>query len=365
MIHPNDRITTPQAAVIIANSLLAAGIVTLPRVLAEKMNTPDGWIAVIAGSVISLVLGLIIVNLSQRFPGKTFFEYSQSIVGKWLGRSINLALIVYCVLLAGFELRSMAEIVNYLLLERTPKEVIIIVFIFVGVYLTVGGLNPIARLVELVLPITVILLITNLLLSLKIFDIDNLRPVLGMGIMPVLKGIPVTWLSYAGLETMLFVTAFMDRPEKAGKALLVGILIPAFFYLFTVITVIGSLSVEQVATLTWPTISAVRSYEYTGILLERYESLLIVVWLIQIFTTYAIYHYFVALGLSHTFKKSYQKYIYAVLPIFYLIAMYPKNINQLYALGDFIGRIFMGIAGLLAPILLVISWLRERAHEQK
>lgn len=365
MIHPNDRITTPQAAVILANILLGVGFLTLPRVLAEKMMTPDGWITVIAGGIISFGFGLIMVKLSQRFPGKTFFEYSQFITGKWVGWALNLVLIIYFALFAGYEIRDMSEIIKYFLLEQTPKEFIILVFMCVGVYLTAGGMNPIARMLELILPFTLIVIIFSFSLSLKLFEIDNLRPVLGWGLGPVLKGLPETWRSFAGIETILFVTAFMSRPEKAGKALLAGIGISVFIYLLTVITVMGGIPFEQVATLMWPTISIVRSYELTGFFLERYESLLIVVRLVQVFAGYVIYHYIVAVGISQTFNKEYHRYLYIVLPVIFLIAMYPKSMNQLNEFGDVIGKIFLGIICLVAPALLLITLLRRISHVQK
>ncbi len=40
-------------------------------------------------------------------------------------------------------------------------------------------------------------------MSFKIFEIDNLRPVLGDGIVPVLKGVKTTSLAFTGPEIML------------------------------------------------------------------------------------------------------------------------------------------------------------------
>ncbi|GGI45533.1 germination protein BB [Paenibacillus marchantiophytorum] len=365
MIHPNDRITTPQASVILANILLGVGILTLPRLLADKMKTPDGWITVIVGGLISFGFGLIMVKLCQRFPGKTFFEYSQFIMGKWVGRALNVGIIVYFALFAAYEIRDMSEIIKYLLLEQTPKEFTILVLMCVGVYLTSGGMNPIARMLELILPFTLVIILFSFSLSLRLFELDNLRPVLGMGLGPVLKGLPETWRSFAGIETMLFFTAFMSRPEKAGKALLAGIGISVFIHVLTVITVLGGIPFEQVATLTWPTISIVRSYELTGFFLERYESLLIVVRLVQVFTGYVIYHYIVALGISQTFNKEYHRYIFIVLPVIFMIAMYPKSMNQLNELGEVIGRIFLCIICLVAPALFLITLLRKISHVPK
>lgn len=83
-------------------------------------------------------------------------------------------------------------------------------------------------------------------MSIGIFEIDNLRPVLGLGIKPVLDG---------------------------------------------------------VVTRTWPTIDLMRSFEISGLIFERFESLLLVIWIMQIFATYTISYYAAALGLAQLFKR--------------------------------------------------------------
>jgi len=351
--------TTTQAFVIVANSILGAGILTLPRELAERMKTPDGWITVIVGALLSFALGMLIVKLGQRFPGKTFFEYSQLIAGKWVGRLLNLCLVIYTTVLSGYEIRNMTEVTKYLLLEKTPREIIMIIFMCVGVYLITGGMRLITGFFELILPITVVILVISILLSFKIFEVDNLRPVIGMGIVPLLKGVPASLLSFLGFEVMFIVTAFMAKPETAGKVIMFGIGLPTVFYVFTVLTVIGGMSVEQVSTLTWPTISITRSYEYTGVLLERYESLVIVVWIIQMFSTYAINHYIASLGLSNLFQRDQQRFIYALLPIIFIFAMQPKNINSINMLGEMLGYLIYSFLILIMPILFFIA-LRKR-----
>ena len=46
----------------------------------------------------------------------------------------------------------------------------------------------------------------------------------------------------------------MKEPNKAVKAVLVGISIPLIFYVITVVMVIGALSIDGVVTRTWPTL---------------------------------------------------------------------------------------------------------------
>ena len=161
-------------------------------------------------------------------------------------------------------------------------------------------------------------------MSIGIFEIDNLRPVLGLGIKPVLDGIKTTSLAYTGPEIMLILLVFMEQRNKAVKAILVGISIPLIFYVITVVMVIGALSIDGVVTRTWPTIDLMRSFEISGLIFERFESLLLVIWIMQIFATYTISYYAAALGLAQLFKKGIHPFIFALIPIIYIIAMTSK-----------------------------------------
>jgi spore germination protein len=114
MINSNDRITTPQTTIIITNFILGTGILTLPRAAAEKVKTPDVWLTVILGGIITMIAGVIMVKLSQRFPEKTFYQYSQEIVGKWIGKLFSFLMIGYFLALGGFHARSLAEVTGYL-----------------------------------------------------------------------------------------------------------------------------------------------------------------------------------------------------------------------------------------------------------
>lgn len=363
ILSPKDKITTPQAAVIVINFILGSGLLILPRSSAEKVHTPDVWISVILGGVLTIIAGVVMVKLSQQFPKKTFYQYSIEIVGKWVGGLLSLVIICYFLITSGYQVRSMVEVIRYLLLEGTPTWAITMIFMWVGLYLIIGGINPIARLFEIILPLTVIFFLVVAFMSIKIFEIDNMRPVLGEGVIPVLKGVKTTALAFTGPEIMLLLIPFMNQPKKAVKALLVGVSIPLIIYVITVVMVIGALSVDGVVTRTWPTLDLIRSFEVAGLIFERFESLLLVVWIMQIFASFTISYYAAALGLAQLSKKSIHPFMFGLLPIIYIIAMIPKNINDQFKLGDFVGNIALFLFGLLPLLLLIISRVKGGKYE--
>lgn len=362
---PKDRINTIQAAVIVTNFILGSGILTLPRVSAEKVGTPDVWISVLIGGLIAIGAGIVMATLNKSYPEQTVFQYNRRIVGRWLGGLISLLFISYFCMTAAYQVRILTEVTGFLLLEGTPPWASVMVFMWIGLYLITGGINPIARLFELILPVTIIIYLFVTLMGLKIFDLNNLRPVMGQGIIPVLAGIKSTALAFTGFEIILILTAFMKQPNKSVKAVVYGTAIPMGIYLITVIMAIGVLSVDGVVTSTWPTLDLVRSFELTGLIVERFESLLLVIWIMQIYSTFTIAYYAASLGLSQVFNVNIKKCMYALLPVFFIIWAIPKNINALFAFGDFIGNLALYLFGLVPVVLLLLSKWKKGRKEAK
>ncbi|WP_017692136.1 GerAB/ArcD/ProY family transporter [Paenibacillus sp. PAMC 26794] len=355
------KISTTQAVVIIVNYMLGAGILTLPRTTGDAVGTPDVWISIILSGLIITGVGLIMVTLCRRFPKKTVFEFTREITGTWVAYILGLAIILYFMVIAAFEIRVMAEVTGMYLLERTPNWAIVMVFMWIGIYLITGGLAVIVRVFEIILPITLIIFVIEILLGNQLFEINNLRPVLGEGIMPVLKGLKPSLLSYTGYEVMFVMTAYMKNPKKSNKAMIWGIFVSTIVYLITVVMVVGSLSLDGIKTRTWPTLDLVRSFEIQGLIFERFESLLLVIWIMQIFSTFTITHYCASVGIRDLFRtKKMQIIIYSLVPFIYIAAVMPKNVYETFALGDMLGNVSVLLFGIMPLLLLLLSLIRKK-----
>ncbi len=365
MKQSGSKISTSGVVIVVINSILGAGILTLPRTISKAVKTPDVWISIILSGVLVALVSVLLVTLCRRFPGKSVFEFTPEITGKWVSYLIGLLIIMYFVILCSFEVRVMAEITSMYILERTPSWVTIMVSLWIGIYMISGGLKVIIRVFEIVLPVTLLLLAVVFVLSSRMFELSNLRPLLGEGILPVLKGIKPSFLSYSGYEVLLIITALMADVKTSNKAAIYSILICTIIYLVTIVMVVGNLSLPGIETRTWPTFDMVRSFEIEGVFFERYESLFIVFWLMQIFATYAFKHYFAAVGIRDLFRlKNITGLEYALLPVLYIIAYLPKNLEETFALGDFLGNMTLFLFGLMPLLLLIISIIRKKGGKQ-
>ncbi|KWX79862.1 spore gernimation protein [Paenibacillus riograndensis] len=350
-----EKISTLQALLTVTSTVYAVGIVSLPRTIAEKTQTPDVWQGLLLASLFGVGVVFINVKLCQRFPGKTFYELSPLIAGKFISPLINIAFMVYCLMICSLVCRMMAEFLKALALEKTPISMILLPFLLLIGYLTSGGLHAMVRLIELFFPLTLIVYLLLIILNINHFDIDNLRPVFHQGWRPIFKSLQVVPFSTLGFESMLILTNFMVNPHKAWKAGGIGYSIAMALYVLMVTMVIGCMSVEEASRLQWPVVSFAQQIEFPGSFLERFEIFFIILWTIKIFMTTANYYFYAAAGISQLTQK-WNKYIdYLPLILVFAVSLYPQNFIEIDHLDKVLGYFGMIICAAVPLVLLLIS----------
>lgn len=98
--------------------MLAAGLLTLPRVAVETAKTPDVWMSVILAGAATFLFGWIIVKLSSRFPESTFYQYVQRITGKAIGKVLGILFVIYFICIAAYEIRAVEEVTSFFCLKE-------------------------------------------------------------------------------------------------------------------------------------------------------------------------------------------------------------------------------------------------------
>lgn len=360
MVNHKESISSYQASAIISNTTLGASMLVLPRSMAQAASTPDGWIALLLMSVIYIVFIFANVLMMKKVPFSSYYDYTNEGLGKWLGTIANLLIIIYFLGVASYEVRSMSEMVKFFLLQNTPIAVTMLSFILVGFYLVIGGIGDFARLCPFFLIVTLIILFVAYGLSVQEFELDNLRPVLGEGFSPVFQSFNASAISFVGIEMMLFMPAYMKSQKHTFAYGAVGFLIPAIIYIFTYILVVGALTVKETATLTWPTIALFQSFDIQGIFIERIESFLLIVWLVQLYTSFVGYTFFAAMGVSKLTKFPKKVVLGLMAVVIYLAAIFPKDVDTVRVYLAYVNNLFFLLFGILPFLLFIIVFFKRR-----
>lgn len=361
MDRNNDAIMSNQLFSILVINMIGIGILSLPRALAEKAG-PDSLVVLLLGSVLFLIIALLIQKLIKKFPQKTIIEISNFLLFKPIGILIGFAYFIHLFLLTVLEVRAFGEITKNFLLPRTPIEVIIISFLLAAVYLVRSGIESIARLSVIVLPLSIFPAILVLLVTITDLDFTYFLPILRTPLPDLLKAIPQVIFSFLGFEFIVFLAFFVKDTKNIKKTSIKCIgFVSMVYFIFTTIT-IARFGIEENKNLLWPVVTLFKSVDIPGTLLENVEAVIMSTWLLSIFMTVAISYYGAVFLLSRILKsKEHNYFALTLLPLIYALSLIPENVAQVYEYMEMYSNYFGTIFAIAIPILLFfISLFRKK-----
>lgn len=357
----NDQISSAQLAAILSVTVIGIGILTLPRTLAEAVG-PDGWILIVVGSLFSLIIGLLMTRLVKKFPQKTMVEFSADLVGKPIGTILSLGFCIYFLIFTAIEARVFGEIVKMYLLFRTPIEVLMLSLLLTAAYLARSGIEPIARMAQIIFPITVFTAVLVIVPVLPDIDLTNLLPVLKTPILKLMKAIPIVFFSFAGIETMLIFSAFVTDPKNIHKGIYLTVGLVATTYLFVVGVTVARFGLVESTHIIWPTLELFKTIDTPGAFIENIQIYVISVWILSVFMTLVAFYFGASLTLSRIVKSKEQNYF--VLPLLlltYFLALIPDNLGQTM---DYM-ELFSNYGGTVYILIIPLGLLGISAFKKK
>ncbi|HET7559283.1 MAG TPA: endospore germination permease [Limnochordia bacterium] len=215
MIRPPDAQVTPgQLGTMVLVMIASLGTLYLPAATSDTA-LHDAWVSVfISGLFGFLVLGLIIA-LSRRFPNETLIQYAVQILGPVGGKALGLLFIMSSFFWVAVVMRAFADFVLTTSLPRTPISVILVMIVAVSAAGARHGLEVIGRLSYLLTPIALTIIAVVMSFGLTKMDVNDLRPVLGHGWLPALRG-SIEGLGFFG--SIVVFGMFMSSATDAARA---------------------------------------------------------------------------------------------------------------------------------------------------
>ncbi|SHF13534.1 spore germination protein [Caldanaerobius fijiensis DSM 17918] len=354
MIKNDDKITSTQLASTLIIQMLGIASLSLPRDVATQGGS-SGWTLVVLGALAAMVFSLVVTRLGRMFVNDTFVEYSKKIVGNFLGNVLSFMLVVYFIFFAAVQVRVFAEVLKMFLLYYTPLEIVIITMLLSSLYIVRHGIEPIARLNEIMLPVFVLTAILVLLPTLKDIDFTNLLPLMKVSPWPFAKGIIYTAFLFTGFEFMLFLVPFLKKPQESSRYTVYAIGIAGVLNLMLVILSTTVFGVKENTHLVWPVISLIKIISVPGFFVENLEGIMIGIWTLSVFTTLDTVLYIMSLGLSRVTGAREHSYIVLVLvPIIYIVAMSPADLVQTFAMFRAVSVYGAAALTVVVPLLLLL-----------
>ncbi|MBS4022000.1 MAG: endospore germination permease [Dethiobacter sp.] len=312
------KISPRQAGELMFITIMATVILFVPAITSELAGH-DAWIASPAGSLFGLVTVLLVFILGIRYPGRTIFQYSEDILGRFLGKLVALSFVWFFLHLAATVVRQFGDFLTTSFLPETPLSVFNFTLIFLAAIAVLSGLEVIARMNEFIILLVVSSLLAIFSLSISIWEIENLFPVFASGIIPIARGaiVPAAW--HGEIVALAVIMPFLTRPRGAlvsGAAAVLGSTALLTTALIAVQSVFGP---DFTASMHFPIHLFVRSINI-GRILTRFEVVIMIIWVAGVFIKTSVFYYCAALGIAQVFGLS--EYRPVVLSLGLIIAVF-------------------------------------------
>jgi spore germination protein KB len=355
------KISNWQTLLLLIATVLPTVIFSLPA-LTVAAAQEDAWLSVIIAAIAGIVVILTTVFLGRKFPGKTIVEYCEVITGKIPGKLIGLIYIWFFLYMTALTAREFSEFMVTVFMDEMPTIIFIATLIFACALAIYQGLEVIGRINEVLIMLVIGFFLLSMLMTMSELQPFRILPILANGIIPVLKGS----IHVAGRMGEVFVIAFllpyMNRTTKAGRTGIISVLVLAFLFILSIIVSVLCFGALETGRLLFPNYMVARNIIFPDVL-ERQESMFMLIWVTGTFLKLTICYYITVLATGQWLNLG--SYRPLILPLGTIIVVLSfiihVSIAELVAFLDKIwGPYAFSIELGIPVILLILAVIRRK-----
>ncbi|THE09654.1 hypothetical protein E1I69_21585 [Bacillus timonensis] len=309
-------------------SLEIGMVLLLTQSPAIEVAKQDAWISFVFAGLAGIGITFAAGKLSLLYPNQTFIQYSQSILGKWLGRVIVIPYFIHWLSVIGVIFRQSSEIIQMTLFTRTPLIILIVLLLLLVIYVNcIGGIEGIGRCSEIMGPLIFLMVIITLLLNFNNIEWDKILPVYtDSGLKSILQGslTPVSFYGESVLIMMLL--SFTEEPKKGVTWAVWGVGVVAILVTISTLEILMVFGPNLSSRLWYPFFEMAR---YISLMqfMQNLEIIVTVIWIFSIFIKLSIYLFVSSYGIAQWLNiKDWRKVIWFVaIASIVLSLIYPNN----------------------------------------
>ncbi|NRD78647.1 endospore germination permease [Bacillus sp. BRMEA1] len=363
-----ENISLAQLLTLLINFLLGSAIVV--GVGTDAQN--DAWIAIMISSFLGIGIVFFFHYLNSRLPGKNLYQIIEFCLGRKIAIVLSFFYVVYFCYISSRVVRDFGELIASAIMPNTPIEIISLTFSLLMAYVIYLGLEVIARTSEIFTPYLFgfFLLVTIFLIMNGSVNLERIQPILGEGLMPVMKTVFTKLAFFPYGELIVFTVIFSNVTNKkySLRIAMIGVAIASLLLLVSSVLMIGTLGIDSVQRSNFPLLSTVRNVSI-GKFIERIDALAVFIMMLGIFVKGNIFLFGGLKGLEYIFNLPFR---YFVLPISVLVALFSVLVSI-----DFADHIQEGLQ--MVPlylhlpfqfcipglIFLIVIWKQRKGNKVK
>jgi spore germination protein KB len=319
----------------------------------------DAWLAYLLGWGFGSGLIVIYVQLARLNPSATLVEILQNNLGKLFGNFIALLYVWYFIHLAALVYRNYGEFIVTVTYNETPMIVIIACLAGLVAYSVRSGLEVLARITELLVPIIPIVIFITYFSLLTTHDYTAMLPFLEKGLTPVLStAFSVTTFPFGETVVFLMLFPYLNRLKNISKVSYLSFAVAGSLLFVGLMRDLFVLGPSLLKELSYPAQATARLIPGIGI-----EPLIDLIFMIGGGVKTSVLIYGAAQGISQIFELKTNKPLVIPIVTFSVVLsvwIYP-NMSEMFKWAAEIYPFYAVPFQIIIPIvLLIISLVKKR-----
>lgn len=314
----------------------------------------DAWLSAVPVTFLGVAVAFLTASLGRRFPGETLVGFSRKILGKPLGLFVGAAYVFWLMTIGALTLRGFSELILTFLLRRTPIMVLVVSFLLVSAMAVRGGIEVIARISQLSVPISIGFIFFGFAFSLPNIRSQNWLPILGNGFLPIWQGTYIAIAFFAEVIIgVLIILPYLNQQRHALRTLVTPVIILGGLMMASSALYVGVLGADIAGRVLFPALDVSRLVSVAEFI-QNIESCMMVFWLFANFSKLTIWYYAATVALAENLGL--QDYRSLAWPVGVLIGAFTlllfSNVTEFFGFLRFSATPFMLLFELIIPILL-------------
>ncbi|OUQ88509.1 spore gernimation protein [Brevibacillus brevis] len=360
-VSKGNTISAFLAGVLVHATQIGVGILGFQRIVAREAGH-DAWISVILAGLVTHLTLWIIIKTMQKYPSADIYGIQDDVFGRWLGTAVSIIYITFFIMTAGIILRSYIEVVQTWVFPNLPTWILSGIILFLAYYTIVGGIRVIAGYTFFSI-IATLWLVFDIYFPLQFARWEYLFPIMDTSFENLFRGMLAMSLTSVGFEVLYVVYPYVQNKDKVNKSAQLAVLVTYLIYLILMIVTLVFFSQGQLMRTIWATLN-LQKMVYLPIL-ERFELVVISLWLIVILPNIMLYLWCSARGLKRLFGFNLRSSLYWILPVIYLASLTMLSRQQMNWLYTVHGKISTWVVYLYPYFLYMMVLLKQRTKRAK
>ncbi|MFB9990145.1 GerAB/ArcD/ProY family transporter [Bacillus benzoevorans] len=357
------KISAVQIAMLLYTSIVVTGILFLP-IITYLFAERDFWMAPILSMLLGFILVSVMCKLQRYYPKETIIQYCGSILGKGIGKIVSLLILLNLLYQSYMSFNAYALFVNDYYLPDTPKTVIMGSIAAACAFAVRGGVETIGRLAQLITPLLMILFMVLFLFLLTEIDLRNMFPILGNGVLPLLKATYFSNIWFSEFIYIGFLLPFLDN-HQGGKKWVMLCCMSTMVSIVMISMVILLILGETLEGFTVPFATAVQ-FINIGEFFTHLESLVMAFWIMGAFIKMILLFYMLTLGWAQWYNLSdYRPFVIPAIFLVTLLAIWQIKNGPAYHLNIItIAPAAAHLSSLFPILLLLIAYFKKKKQKK-